>query len=76
MKTLATAGGGVAFVERKPSDIVTLATLLSAAIRCQQVLSFTSADRARDGKNHKIELRFPYKNLKIHVLPQYFAPAK
>jgi Ca-activated chloride channel homolog len=74
MSFLAKWGGGADF--NLDPDPVAAAAEVAAAIRSQIVVQFTAADPARDAKRHKIELRLPDKNLQIHVLHQYFAPAK
>lgn len=74
MSFLARYGGGADF--NLDPDPEAAAAEVAAAIRSQMVVQFTAADPARDAKRHKIELRLPDKNLQIHVLHQYFAPAK
>jgi VWFA-related protein len=74
MELLAKAGGGVAFTP-KEKDFLDDATQIAGMIRSQYVLHFASADPARDGKAHKLEVRLPIKDLQIHALPVYYAPA-
>ena len=74
MSFLAKWGGGRDF--NLDPDPVATAAQVAAAIRSQMVVQFTSAHPARDGKKHKIEFRLPDKDLQIHALHQYFAPAK
>jgi VWFA-related protein len=74
MSFLAKYGGGADF--NLDPDPEAAATEIAAAIRSQIVVQFTASDPAHNGKRHKIELRLPDKNLQIHVLHQYFAPAK
>jgi hypothetical protein len=71
---LARYGGGADF--NLDPDPAAAAAEVAAAIRSQMVVQFTAADPARDAKRHKLELRLPDKSLQIHVLHQYFAPAK
>jgi Ca-activated chloride channel homolog len=74
MKFLAKEGGGTEF--NLDPDPESAAARIAAAIRSQYVLQFQAADQARDGKRHKLEVRLPAKDLQIHTLPAYFAPAK
>jgi hypothetical protein len=74
MSFLARYGGGADF--NLDPDPAATAAKVAAAIRSQMVVQFTAADPARDGKKHKLELRLPDKSLQIHVVHQYFAPAK
>jgi Ca-activated chloride channel homolog len=74
MNFLAKRGGGLTF-NLSPGPTATAAEIV-AAIRSQYVLQFTSADPAHDGKQHKLELRLPIKDVKIYGLPAYFAPAR
>ena len=74
MSGLAKWGGGID-INLDP-DPTAAAAAVAAAIRSQYVLQFTAANPARDGKKHKLKLRVPDKDLEIHALPEYFAPAK
>jgi len=74
MKFLAKRGGGLTF--NLDPDPASAAAQIVAAIRSQHVLQFTAADPAHDGKLHKLEVRLPVKDVQIHVLPAYLAPAK
>ena len=74
MNFLAKRGGGLTF-NLDPDPMATAAKIV-AEIRSQYVLQFTSADPAHDGKQHKLELRLPIKDVKLYRLPAYFAPAK
>jgi Ca-activated chloride channel family protein len=74
MSFLAKWGGG-ADINLDPDPAATAAQV-AAAIRSQLVVQFTAADPARNGKKHKIELRLADKDLQIHTLHQFFAPAK
>jgi VWFA-related protein len=74
MSFLARYGGGADF--NLDPDPAATAAEVAAAIRSQYVLQFTAADPARDGKRHKLELRLPIKDVQIHALPVYYAPAK
>jgi Ca-activated chloride channel family protein len=74
MEILAKEGGGVAFTP-KEKDFASAAARLADMIRSQYVLHFTAADPARDGKAHKLEVRLPIKDVQIHALPVYYAPA-
>jgi hypothetical protein len=74
MKFLAKEGGGIDF--NLDPDPASTAAQIAAAIRSQYVLQFTAADPARDGKKHKLVLRLPIKDVEIHAIPEYFAPAK
>jgi VWFA-related protein len=74
MSFLARYGGGADF--NLDPDPAAAAAKVAAVIRSQMVVQFTAADPARNGKRHKLEPRLPDKNLQIHVLHQYFAPAK
>ena len=71
---LAKRGGGKVF-ELEP-DPAAAAAQIVAAIRSQYVLQFTAADPAHDGKEHKLEVRLPVKDVQIHGLPAYYAPAR
>jgi len=75
MEDFAKAGGGVALTPRQ-KDFAPAVTRLADMIRSQYVLHFTAADPTRDGKAHKLEVRLPVKDLQIHALPVYYAPAK
>ena len=74
MGFLAKEGGGIEF--NLDPDPESAATQIADAIRHQYVLQFTAADPARDGKARKLAVRLRVKDLQIHVLPVYFAPAK
>jgi VWFA-related protein len=74
MKFLAMWSGGLTF--NLDPDPASAAAQIAAAIRSQHVLQFTAADPAHDGKKHKLEVRLPVKDVHIHGLPAYFAPAK
>jgi Ca-activated chloride channel family protein len=74
LKFLAEVGGGPVF-DLDP-DPTAAAAQIVAAIRSQHVLQFTAADPARDGKERKLAVRLPVKDVQIHVSPAYFAPAK
>jgi VWFA-related protein len=71
-----TNGGGGISIAPKEKDFAPAATHLADMIRSQYVLRFTATDPARDGKPHKLEVRLPAKDLKIHTLPVYYAPTK
>ena len=74
MSFLAKRGGGTDFY--LDPDPESTAAKIADAIRSQYVLHFTAADPARDGKAHKLEVRLPAKDLQIHALPLYYAPAQ
>jgi hypothetical protein len=74
MKFLAMRGGGLTF--NLDPDPASAAAHIVAAIRSQHVLQFTAADPAHDGKEYKLEVRLPVKDVQIHGLPAYFAPAR
>jgi Ca-activated chloride channel family protein len=74
MELLANGGGGIAFLP-KGKNFASAAAQLGDAIRSQYVLRFTAADPARDGKPRKLEVRLPAKDMRIHALPVYYAPA-
>jgi Ca-activated chloride channel homolog len=74
MDFLAKEGGGKVFnLDPVPASAT---AQIVAAVRSQYVLEFTAADAARDGKAHKLEVRLPIKDVQIHALPVYYAPAK
>jgi hypothetical protein len=73
MNYLAKRGGGLTF--NLDPDPAAAAAQIVATIRSQQVLQFTAADPAHDGKEHKLEVRLPVKDVRIYGLPAYFAPA-
>jgi len=75
IENLAKAGGGVALTP-KEEDFAPAVTRLADMIRSQYVLTFTAADPARDGNAHKLEVRLPVKDVQIHALPVYYAPAQ
>jgi VWFA-related protein len=72
LEFLAYIGGGPT-LDIEP-DPVAAAAQIVADIRSQYVLQFTDAEPARDGKEHKLEVRLPVKDVQIHVSPAYFAP--
>jgi hypothetical protein len=73
MRFLAKEGGGTDhYLDPDPASA---AAQIVAAIRSQYVLEFTAADAARNGKKHKLAVRLPGKDVQIHLLPDYFAPA-
>jgi VWFA-related protein len=74
MSFLAKWGGGADF-NLEPDPAAT-AAMVTAGIRSQMVVQFTAGDPARDGKKHKLKLQLPIKDIEIHALPDYFAPAK
>ncbi len=74
LEFLAEMGGGSTF--NLDPDPAAAAAQIVAAIRSQHVLQFSAADAARDGKEHKLEVRLPVKDVKIYGLPAYFAPAE
>ncbi len=74
MKFLAKRSGGLTF-NLDPDPAAAVAQIV-AAIRSQYVLQFTAADPARNQKAHKLEVRLPVKDVRIYVLPAYFAPVK
>ncbi len=74
MDFLAKEGSGT--VSNLDPDPASAAAQIVAAVRSQYVLEFTAADTARDGKAHKLEVRLPIKDVKVHALPVYYAPAK
>jgi Ca-activated chloride channel family protein len=75
MELFAKAGGGVSFTP-KEKDFAPAIARLADMIRSQYVLHFTTADPARDGRAHKLEVRLPIKDVEVHALPVYCAPAK
>jgi apolipoprotein N-acyltransferase len=74
MKFMGKEGGGADF--SLDPDPESTAAQIAKAIRSQYVLRFTTARPARDGKARKITVRLPVKDVQIHALPVYFAPAK
>lgn len=76
MDSLARAGGGIASTLSRETDLVSAAARLAGIIRSQQILTFTAAETARDGKAHKLDLRLSAQNLRILALPVYYAPSK
>jgi VWFA-related protein len=76
MVDLAKAGGGVAFTPSRAKDFEPALTRLTNMIRSQYVLRFTTADPARDGKAHSLQVRLPVSGLRILALPAYYAPGK
>jgi VWFA-related protein len=74
MKFLAKWGGGIEF--NLDPDPESAAAQIASAVRGQYVLQFTTPDPARNGKGRKIAMRLPAKDVQLHVLPGYFAPAK
>lgn len=76
MEFLAQAGGGVAFTSSKDKDLPPAVARLADMISSQSVLHFTAADPERNGVARKLEVRLPIKEVEIHALPAYFAPAK
>lgn len=69
---LAHMGGGLTF--NLDPDPVAAAAQIVAAIRSQHVLQFTDADPERYGRERKLEVRLPVKDVQIHVSPACFAP--
>ena len=74
--TVLRAGGGVAFTSSKDKDLPPAVARLADMISSQSVLHFTAADPERNGVARKLEVRLPIKEVEIHALPAYFAPAK
>ena len=74
MRFLAKEGGGIEF--NLDPDPESAAAQIVDAIRSQYVLQFTAADTARNGKTHKLAVRLPPRDVHIHLLPVYSAPAK
>lgn len=74
MRYLAKEGGGIE-VNLDP-DPEAAAAQIADAIRSQYILQFTTADPTRTGKARKLRVRLPDKDVQIHALPVYFAPAK
>lgn len=74
MDFLAKEGSGTVF--NLDPDPASAAAKIVAAVRSQYVLEFTAADTARNGKAHKLEVRLPIKDVKVHALSVYYAPAK
>jgi hypothetical protein len=75
MQELAKAGGGVAFTATE-TDLVSNTARFVSVIRSQYVLTFAAADPARNSKARKLEVRLPDKDLQIHALRVYYAPAQ
>jgi Ca-activated chloride channel family protein len=69
---LAHMGGGLAL--NLDPDPVAAAAQIVADIRSQHVLQFTDADPARYGRERKLEVKLPVKDVQIHVSPAYYAP--
>lgn len=74
MMFLAKEGGGAQF--SLDPDPESAAARIADAIRNQYVLQFTAANPARNGKARKLAVRLPVKDVQIHVIPLYHAPAK
>jgi len=74
MNFLAKEGGGPGF--SLDPDPESAAVQIADAIRSQYVLRFTASNPARDGKEHKLAVRLPIKDLEIYGLPKYHAPEK
>ncbi|HEY0796126.1 MAG TPA: VWA domain-containing protein [Acidisarcina sp.] len=72
MRFLAKGGGGTEF--NLDPDPESAAVQITNAIRSQYVLQFTAADKAHDGRAHKLAVRLPTKDMEIHTLPVYSAP--
>ena len=55
-------------------DTSSVAAEIVTDIRNQHILQFTTADPARNGKEHKLEVKLPDKEMKVHAFAAYFAP--
>lgn len=73
LKTLTKAGGGVTFTAKNAVQMTGMAEQISDMIGSQVVISFASADAARSGRWHKLDVRIAGdKHEVVHAPPGLF----
>jgi len=74
LQDLGRISGGVVYYAKTSDDVLPLANEISAAVRGQCALTFTSSEAAEDGRAHRLEVKVGRGGAEVYGLPQYLAP--
>ncbi len=76
LQELGRISGGVVYYAKSNDEVLPFANEISAAIRGQYALTFTSSDATENGQARKLEVKVARGGAEVYGLPQYLAPTR